>query len=111
MFYDLKCCSGILKETRQVRSPGTLHILGPRDPKHLHEFGALAVCPLTEPAARQGDAAVLHAHGSVEGTQEGSKISGAFQIHHRMKWLEKKKAEFKSFNRQLCRTLQQEAVI
>lgn len=83
-------CLGILKN-KQICSPGALHILGPRDPKHLHELGALAVCSLTESATWESDPAVLHAHGSVEGTQERSEVPGAFQIHHRMKWLEKKK--------------------
>lgn len=74
-----------------IFSPGALHILGPGDPEHLHELGALAVGALAEAAAGQRHPPVLHAHRGVQGAQEGTEIPGAFQVHHGVEGLPKGK--------------------
>lgn len=67
--------------------PAAVHLLGPADPKHVHEFVAVALGLQTEAAAGQGHAAVLAAHWGVQRAQEHAQVWRALQVHHGMEGL------------------------
>lgn len=72
---------------RLFSSPLAVHLLGPAEAEDLHELKALGLGALAQPSAWHRHAAVLGAHGRVQGAEEGPQVGGALQVHHGMKGL------------------------
>ena len=87
--------AGLSREKDSLLSyqPVALHLLRPADPKHVHEFVAVALGLQTEAAAGQSHPAVLCTHGGVERAQEHPEVRRALQVHHGVERLQVEKRE------------------